>query len=69
VGLALQLGERPAEHGSIGQLLRARRHEQEHAPSLEAAANEGQQPEAHLVRPVDVLKDHHRWLPLHHLSE
>ena len=38
-------------------------------PRLEAAADERQQPDAHLVRPVEVFEDQDRRLPVRHVPE
>ena len=47
---------------SIGELFLARGDDQERRPRRNAAAHEGQQPEAHLVGPVQVLQHEHQRL-------
>ena len=70
VGLALQLGEGPLEHRRVDQILLARGDHQQERPGVESAADEGQQPEAHLVRPVEVFEDQRRvGLPCRHVLQ
>ena len=69
VGLALQLVERSPEHRGVEQILHSHRHHQKKPARLEAAGGEGQQPDAHLVSPVEVFENQDRRLPLRHVSE
>jgi hypothetical protein len=57
VGLALQLGEGALKHRRVGQVLLARGGDRHQSPASKAAPDEREQPEAHLVGPVEVLED------------
>jgi hypothetical protein len=57
VRLSLQLGEHPLDDRRVDQILLARRDHQEERRGVESAGDEGQQADAHLVRPVEVFED------------
>ena len=61
--LAAQLVERVAEHGGAGRLVVPHRQRQQDPRGPDAAGQEGHEPSAHLVGPVDVLQhDEDRFL-------
>ena len=47
----------------VGHLLLADRGHQQERELVQPAPEEGQEPDAHLVGPVDVLQHHEQWLP------
>ena len=63
VGLALQLGEGPLGEGRVDEVLLARGDHQEERPGVQSTADEGQQPDGHLVRPVQVFEDQRDRMP------
>jgi hypothetical protein len=52
------------KHRRVGQVLLARGGDRHQSPASKAAPDEREQPEAHLVGPVEVLEDHDRGLGL-----
>jgi hypothetical protein len=69
VDFSFQLGERPLDDGRVEQILRARRDHQEERPGVQSAADESEQPNAHLVRPVEVFEDQRGRLPFRDVRE
>ena len=56
--------ERPAGAGRVDELLFARGRDDEEPPGVEAAADEREEPDAHVVGPVEVLQEEDDRLPL-----
>jgi hypothetical protein len=69
VGLALQLDEGALKHRRVGQVLLARGGDHHQSPGSKAAPDEREQPEAHLVGPMEVLEDNDRGLSLGRLLQ
>jgi hypothetical protein len=55
--LAVQLRERLPERPRLGQILFAGASDEEHRTLADPAADEGKEPDAHLVRPVQIVED------------
>ena len=58
-----------AEPGNIGEILFTSGADQEHRPALDPAAEEGEQPHAHLVGPVQILEDHDQGIMLGQVAD
>ena len=63
VGCAGQFLERSPGHRGVGELFVACGGDEQRRPRRNAATHEGEQPEAHLVGPVQVLQHDHQGLP------
>ena len=69
VWLSLQVLEGTTECGRVTQLLRARRGHQQESPRGEPTAEEGQEAQAHLVGPMEVLEHDDEWLTVGQSSQ
>jgi hypothetical protein len=67
--LSLELLERLAESRGVHELPLARRDEDRERPALEAPRDEGEEPRAHLVGPVQVLEDDHERMACREVAE
>jgi hypothetical protein len=56
MGFAFQAVERAPQHRRVRHLVVSRGGDHEHGPGLNAASEEAEEPEAHLVGPVEVLQ-------------
>jgi hypothetical protein len=61
--LALDLGKHQSQRGRVLDVFVTEGGNHQHGPAIEAARQKGGQPQAHLIRPVDVLQREQHRLP------